>query len=282
MDLSQNLNLQLKQKLSLSREMLLSLELIQLPLIDLKERIDTEILENPALELKEKNNNEQNIEKIEESVSEEINYFDDSSNHSHSSTTTTNSTDDSDLNRRFLEGAISTIETLSDHLLRQLNMLSLKEEHKKIGASIISLIDEDGFFKHDIEKIFDKKDVKVVKELLDIIQLFDPPGIATSGIQEALLFQIESMKEDEINNNAYIILKDHFELMAARKDKEIAKKMKISLDEVINALNFISKLNPYPGREFSSNQIKSVENEFKKYFDLYLFGLITMPSYFIL
>ena len=54
MNLSQNLNVQLSQKLVLSHEMLQSLELIQLPVLELKEKIEQEVMENPALEIIEK------------------------------------------------------------------------------------------------------------------------------------------------------------------------------------------------------------------------------------
>lgn len=258
MQISQNLNLQLKQKLSLSKEMLLSLELIQLPLLDLKERIEKEILENPALELKEKKKEyEQNIDNIEKAFSEDTNYFEDSSS-AYTSTGVAPNSKEIDLKRRYLEGALSYEKTLYDHLIWQLEVQNLSENQKKIGTAIISQIDANGFLKDKLEAIFEGNDLKNAYDVLEVIQLFDPPGIATSGVQEALLFQIESMHENEINKHAYEILKNHFNLMISRKDNEIAKKMKIKIEEVKEALEFISHLNPYPGREYSSDKIKYI------------------------
>lgn len=258
MEISHNLNLQLKQKLSLSREMLLSLELIQLPLVDLRNRIEKEILENPALELKEKKRDaEQNIDNIEESFSGGTHLFEDSSS-ADISTGVSPGSSDIDLKRSFLEGAITTEETLYEHLMSQLSCQNLTEDQKKIGQSIISLIDDEGFFKDTIEDVFEEAEQGVAQEVLEVIQLFDPPGIATPGIREALLFQIESMKEEEININAYKIVQDHFDLMAARKDRDIAKKLKISVNDVLKAFEFLSKLNPFPGREFATKQIKYI------------------------
>jgi len=258
LQISQNLNLQLKQKLSLSKEMLLSLELIQLPLLDLKERIEKEILENPALELKEKKKEyEQNIDNIEKAFSEDTNYFEDSSS-AYTSTGVAPNSKEIDLKRRYLEGALSYEKTLYDHLIWQLEVQNLSENQKKIGTAIISQIDANGFLKDKLEAIFEGNDLKNAYDVLEVIQLFDPPGIATSGVQEALLFQIESMHENEINKHAYEILKNHFNLMISRKDNEIAKKMKIKIEEVKEALEFISHLNPYPGREYSSDKIKYI------------------------
>lgn len=258
MKLSNELSLQLKQKLSLSREMLLSLELIQLPLIDLKERIENEILENPALEINEKTkDDDQNIEKIEDAFSEDSNLFEDSSS-ANINTGMSPHSSNIDLKRQFLEGVISYKETLYDHLIWQLEVQNLTDKQKEIGITIISLIDEDGFLKENLEEVFLKEELSIARDILEIIQLFDPPGIASSGVEEALLFQIESMKEEEINKNSYDILKNYFNLMIARKDNEIAKKMKISIQKVKEAFEFLGHLNPYPGRIFSTKETKYI------------------------
>ena len=260
MKLSQGLELQLRQKLSLSQEMLLSLELIQLPLLELKERIEQEILENPALELNEKKReDDQNYERIEEAFNDDSdnNFFQDSSSADlgigYSPTSST-----IDTKREYLEKVITHKEKLSDHLAWQMQVQNLTERQKEIGLVIISLVDEDGFFKENMEDIFSGDDLRVANELLEIIQMFDPPGVATSGVQEALLFQIESLKNEDMNEDAYIILKDHFDLMVVRKDNEIAKKMKITPEKLNEAFDFISHFNPYPGRNFGENQARYI------------------------
>jgi len=260
MKLTQGLNLQLKQKLALSQEMLLSLELIQLPLMELKERIEKEILENPALELSEKKKTEeQDYDKIEkEFLKEENSSFLDSSSADINTGVSPTSTG-LELKKDYLENVVSYKESLADHLIWQLQVQNLNDEEKRIGMDIISQIDSDGFFKTNLDEVFIKEnEVAIAKDVLEIIQLFDPPGIASKNIQEALLFQLESMKKEEINQTAYLILKEHFELMVARKDNEIAKRMKISPGEVAKAFEFISGLNPYPGRIYSLSATKYV------------------------
>jgi RNA polymerase sigma-54 factor len=260
LNLSQGLQTQLAQKLTLSREMLQSLELIQMPLLELRERIDKEILENPALEIDEKKNEqkseEENFEIIENSFSEEANYFEDSSS-AEISTGVSPSTSSADLKRQFLEGAISHKETLTDHLMWQLNLSHLDEKKKAIGETIISLIDPDGFFKEKVEEVF-PGDIEEAKDVLETIQLFDPPGIAAEGIKESLLFQLESFSEDKINRNSYKIVKDHFDLMIARKDNIIAKILKITPEEVKEAFIFLGQFDPYPGRRYFSEESKYI------------------------
>jgi len=232
--------------------------MIQLPLLELRERIDTELLENPALEMKEnKEADEGDIETIENSFSEKEDYFSDSS----SADINIGLSPDSnkmDQHRQFLEGAIARESTLIDHLNFQLECQNLTDKQKEIGRMIISLIDQDGFFNANIDEVFKEEDREIAREILDIIQIFDPPGIASKNIQEALLYQIESKKSDEINENAYNIMKEYFDLMIARKDNEIIKKLKITREELKEAYNFLSTLNPYPGREFSSKDTKYI------------------------
>jgi RNA polymerase sigma-54 factor len=240
--------------------MLQAIELIQLPLLELKERIDKELIENPALEIDERkpemSSREQNIEIIDKKVSEEANFSDGfSSFDTNKGSSLTSSNIDS--KRQFLEGTLSLKETLNNQLIWQLNGLSLSEKEKLIGETIISLIDEDGFFKEDLESVFPDS-ISMAKDMLETIQLFDPPGIATKDVQEALLFQIESLPEDKIDKNAYNIVKKHFDLMISRKDNQIAKNLKITLDDVKKAFEFLSHFNPYPGRKYSSSEVRYI------------------------
>lgn len=260
MNISHNLSQQLTQKLTLSKEMLQALELIQLPLIDLRERIEKELLENPALELNEermdKKSEEQNIDNIENSFTEEANYFEDSSS-ADINTGVSPSSSGMDLKRQFLEGAITHKENLYDHLIWQLNMSDLSEEKKRIGETIISLIDENGFFKDNIEEIF-PQEPNLAKDVLETIQTFDPAGIATPNVKEALIFQLESLQKENLNKNAYNIVIHYFDLMVARKDHIIAKNLRITNEDVREAFDFLSQFDPYPGRKYSSEEPRYV------------------------
>ncbi len=255
MDLSQNLSHQLSQRLTLTKEMLVAIELMQLPLLDLKERIEKEILENPALEIEESKNeskNSENIESIENTFVEDPNYFEDSSSADIKSSGNSNSYD-SDSKRQFLEGAISYKENLYNHLMWQLNMSTLNEEKKRIGEIIISLIDQDGFFKQNLEEIFPYES-KIAKDVLESIQLFDPPGVGSFGVKEALLFQIESLPENKINKDGYNIIKYYFDLMVERKDSVIMKNLRINQSQLKDAYNFLTKFELYPGRKYSNEE----------------------------
>lgn len=257
MKISNELNLRLSQKLVLSQNLLLSLKLIQMPLMELREKIESELLENPALELKERTKKDKDIDDLEFSLVDQNSRFEDNYQQD-DYLSKSYASESSDLNRQFLEGAISVSPNLYEYLVSQLDCQNLTEKEKEIGKIIISQIDRDGFFKESLEDMFKGEDLDIARDVLEIIQLFDPPGIASKDMREALIFQIESMTRENINEVAYRIVLDHFDLLVDRKDREIMKILKINKDELKKAIEFIGQLNPFPGRELASDDIKYI------------------------
>ena len=256
MNLSQNLNVQLSQKLVLSQEMLQSLELIQLPVLELKEKIEQEVMENPALEIVEKEDSRKEFSQKEKDLDDEVfderdRYFCESNNNIYSSYRSSNS-DDDDSKRMFLEGAVSLKEGLHDKLRWQLRLSKMSDEQKEIGETIISYVDANGFFKEDLMAIFPDNTDEAL-EVLENIQMFDPPGIATADVREALLYQLESLPEDEVNETAYEIVRDYFHLVLERKDVQLAKAMGISIDEIKKAFVYLTQFELYPGRAYDNS-----------------------------
>mgnify|MGYP003515857755 FL=1 len=158
MNLSQNLNVQLSQKLVLSHEMLQSLEIIQLPVLELKEKIEQEVMENPALEIVEKDDSRKEYSQKERDMDDEVfderdRFFCEINNNTYSSYKN-NSDDEDDSKRMFLEGAVSLKEGLHDKLRWQLQLSKMTPEQKEIGETIISYVDANGFFKEDLMALF--------------------------------------------------------------------------------------------------------------------------------
>jgi RNA polymerase sigma-54 factor len=255
--LSQQLSTQLSQKLALSQEMLVSLELIQLPLVELRDRIQTEILENPALEINEKKlkNSERDIDKLENAFNEEPSYFEDSSS-AEIRVSRTGGTED--LKRKYLEGVVASSHTLQDHLIEQLDVHPLSDRQKEIARTLITLIDDNGFLTHSLEELYEGDEVGVAVDILELIQMLDPPGIAQRDMQGALLFQLESLPETRINSLALDMLRKHFDLLMKRKDKDLATKLRATPAEMEAVLEHLAQCNPFPGRVYSSAKTRYV------------------------
>ncbi len=237
MDRRQELSQNQIQKLSLSPAMLTSLELLSLPIIELRERIEREVLENPALELNELSKN-RTVKEYKKNLS--ISPALQSEQHNH-----------------FIENLPNSETNLQEYLLLQLSLRELPKRDYEIGEIIVTLIDDDGFFKEDLKNLF-PDEYKKANDVLELIQSFDPAGIAALSPREAILYQISISPIKDFNIDGYNIVKECYDLLLERDDAKIAKKLNISMARVKSGLAFLKKFNPFPGREYSQKQVKYI------------------------
>jgi RNA polymerase sigma-54 factor len=148
--------------------------------------------------------------------------------------------------------------SLKAHLLWQLQMASMTDAEKFIGVLIIGNIDEDGYLQTSIEEL--TKELQVpdaeVVQALKKIQEFEPVGIGARNLQECLLIQVDVKQLD--NPLLRPIIEHHLKNLENRNYAAIAKELKVSLAEVTQAVDIISRLEPKPGRSFSSLEIRYV------------------------
>ncbi|CDZ75699.1 RNA polymerase sigma-54 factor [Peptoniphilus sp. ING2-D1G] len=135
---------------------------------------------------------------------------------------------------------------LRDHLYEQVMMLDLQEEKFGILYFLIDNLDERGFLSLSAEEISKSTGVKpkIVTECIEILKNFDPKGIGSANMIEALLFQID---KDE---NLELIIKNHLKDIYEGKFNKIAKKLGISAEEVFEISQKLKKLNPIPALGF--------------------------------
>jgi len=251
----------LSQRLALSPQMKQSLRLLQLPLLELKTYLETQVEENPVLEHKAAE------KRLEESFSEEKIKKILSLSEKHTEGSDYNSPVDGldglQKRQRYRESIITKEPSLYDHLLRQLRMHRLTPRTSIIGEHIIADIDENGYLRSSTEELQaqlkghpalgEKKITKQeFEDVLALIQTFDPAGIAAKNLKECLLLQLKAANRG--HSLAYHIVSHHLVDIAKKKKSEIAKKLKKSLPEIEKALREIAGLEPKPGQAFSSHQ----------------------------
>ena len=238
------------QQLKMNPQLFQSIQLMALPIQELKFRIEEELQANPALEVVEDNSTVSIEESESGGQSEEYDYFEDSSDPGY----TQSGYDDeaSENKHRFMEGALSTPESLHDHLLWQLRLQPITEDEFRIGEILILNLDDNGFHQEPIESLFEASERPTVDKLIDIIRTFEPVGTCVSDYTESLLVQVQFAEDRP--QAAETIIRDYFELLERGKHEEIAKKLKISVEEVEEAREFIRGLTPFPGRLFSSDK----------------------------
>lgn len=253
-----------EQKMKLSPQMYQSIQLMALPVQELKLRIQEEVEKNPALEASELNNTI-SLDEIPRKNSDEYDYFENSSDPGSFSSS---AGDNSDSKRMFIEGALSRPESLQEHLLQQLRVQPVRDQVFRLGELLIQNLDDNGF---NIEKPsvlakgFSEKDLE---EALDLVRILDPQGTCTDDFRHSLAVQAK-MKPDMPEYTLEVIEK-YFELLEKGKNREISRRLRIQEEKVLEILDYIKQLNPFPGRQFSTEtstyvipdlMIKVIDNE---------------------
>ena len=277
--LSQRLQQKLLQKLS--PQQILLMKLLQIPTVGMEQRIKQEIEDNPALEV-DNETQEQNDN------TEEV--FEDDNETQEQDTTTDTELDDfkskddefdfndyineddvpsyklktnnytSDEDRReipFVSGI-----SFHENLQNQLSMRNLTDIETQIGTYIIGNIDDSGYLQRSVDAIVDdlaftqnidvNKDV--VTKVLSIIQEFDPSGVGATDLKDCLLIQLNHNLKTNPSDKLVLAIKiisRYFNDFTKKHYEKIMKRAEINEVQLKEAMDEILKLNPKPGNSLS-------------------------------
>jgi RNA polymerase sigma-54 factor len=234
-------------------QMYQSIKLMEMPLIDLREKIGEELERNPALEVLEDNST---VSLDSDEAPEEEEHFETSpdSGYIHSGYTSAAGAAASDEHHQFIEGALTRPETLQQHLLWQLQLEPVDAELRAIAAILIQNLDDDGFHKEPPETLF--KESTRLAEAMSLVQTLDPAGCCTANYHESLKVQASLLRDDVPSCMGDSL--DCLELLQKEKFTEAAKKMHCSKDDARICFGLIKKLSPFPGRLFSEGEVRFV------------------------
>jgi RNA polymerase sigma-54 factor len=160
------------------------------------------------------------------------------------------------------ENMWSTKVTLKDNLLSQLHLNDLNEKEMFIGEEIIWSIDDEGYFRDNLQDVItdlDKQKIgtgfedetfteEELLKVLEMIQTFEPVGIGSRNLEECLITQLKEHEVDEGFKELSIkILKNNFEEFRLKNYEKLMREYNITIDEINHIFTFISHLNPKPG-----------------------------------
>jgi len=244
-----------KQQLGvkMTPQMYQSIKLMEMPLVDLREKIGEELERNPALEVVE-DNSTVSLDDAE-APGEEVEYFEASSD---SGYTYSGGGGDaaSEQHHRFIEGALSRPETLQQHLLWQLQLEPVDAELRALAAVLIQNLDDDGFHREPPETVFKESAPPRLAEAVRLVQTLDPPGCCTANYHESLKVQTALLCPD--GPSCMEAALDHLELLEREKFAEASKKMNCNKDDARECFELIKKLSPFPGRLFTAAEVRFV------------------------
>jgi len=164
----------------------------------------------------------------------------------------------------FADNFVNKKSSLSEHLLWQLGLTHLSEDDKNLATKIIDFINDDGYLKLEENVIADELEVEIekIRDLIDVIQEFDPAGICAKDLRECLLNQIIMLRREFIDtyssidlssddiDNAERITDGYLDLLETRQYSDIRKGLDLNDLQIEKAIKIISGLEPKPGRQF--------------------------------
>jgi RNA polymerase sigma-54 factor len=238
-----------------------SLQFLQAPALELQSLVQQEIEINPVLEeateepkAESADNDEfdKELEQLRQKDEEWREYF------SQSNSPTAPYNPEAAERRQFLFDSQVEAPHLSDHLTRQLSLATSHPEMLRVGEEIIGNLDEAGFLKIPLVEVAQSAQVEydVAQNTLALIQTFDPVGVAARDLRECLLIQIDRLgKSEEIEAT---MVSQFLSELGRKKYQDIARALKVPLERVQAAAQFIATLQPRPGSSFSSDDKQNI------------------------
>jgi RNA polymerase sigma-54 factor len=152
-------------------------------------------------------------------------------------------------------------DNIQEHLIKQLDLISLSDQDRNIAEVIIDSIDDNGYLNASIDELLEnfphQTDIEQeeIEAVLHLIQSFDPAGVATRDLRENLLVQLNLLDSRTAWLNKAVILVDrHLHLLGNREFASLKRRMKLSEDDLINVIKLIQSLNPRPAGQISDQK----------------------------
>ncbi len=242
-----DLSLSTSQKLLLSQKMLQSTEILQMSSAELLDYVKEASVENPVMELEDKHDDNEKFDLLKR----KIDYIEASDEQNRTFYTQEKDDEDENDDWKFKQNPGQTLE---EYLSEQLEVLPLDKKSMSIGHYIIGCINGNGYLDVSAEEIAKslKTDISQIQRVLDIIKKFEPTGVGASNLKECLNMQLD--KIGCTNETTRAIINDYLELLGKNQIHIIAKKLKKTTEEVIDAACIIKNLNPKPGNSFDSGK----------------------------
>lgn len=273
------------QTQKLAPKMIQSMEILQLPVLALQERVEQEINENPMLEVEEDEapaeleseekedpnrptederelvvqddqSNTEDFERLANMDADMPQNFDDFR-------TSANRTQEAqDRQHDLMANALERPESLNDYLLHQLSEMDVDSKEEEIAERIISTLDarDGGYFKSSLRDLLppehSEEDLQIAEEALQLVQSLEPPGIAARNLSECLLNQLHP--DMDHYEELKVLIADHLEDLAENRLPQIEKKTGISIERIQQAKEEFHHLNPKPGAAFLATQVPIV------------------------
>ena len=255
--LKQGLQQKLLQKLSPLQ--IQTIKLLELPTLELEQRIKKELEENPVLD------EVSDGDDIDEGPGGSVSLSEYSSDDQIPSYKLYTNNQGKDIKPEY--NVFSVKESFHQSLVTQLGYSQMDQRSKNIAGFIIGSLDDDGYLRRDLESLADdisfrlgiEASVKDLEFILKKIQEFEPAGIGARDLQECLLIQIKTREKSPSQILAHSILQNHFNEFTKKHYQKIMSRLNISEEQLKEAIDEIIRLNPRPGGQIDDSYTEQAQ-----------------------
>lgn len=292
------------QRQILTPRMIQSMEILQLPLTALEERIDQELQANPVLEVRTRDpeKSRDRAEPADPMLSgrtegeralvidggdgaRDFDRLSKISDYLENEEFSTNGTfgknywenQDRDGKLDALANSAAPVGSLADHLLEQWAYVEAPANILRAGRILIDYIDGDGYLRTPFETIqHESKEPPRLEELdaaVKLVQTLEPAGVGARNLSECLLLQLNMMEEDEELSEGHdfdlerALVRDHLTDLQQNRYPQLSKKLGYTIEELKDAVKRLGRLQPHPGRVFERNEAPPITPDAEIYYD---------------
>src|SRR3954470_520959 len=290
MQLTQSTSMRMEQRQLLTPRMIQSMEILQLPLMALEERIEQELQANPVLEFTAGDSEADQIETRDDSKredrvederalvvkedtgqAEDFDRLERLSAYLENEEFSTNgsfrqvASYDGERDRKMdaMANTAARGDNLAEHLLGQWAFVETTPEVRKAGEAVINYIDADGYFRNEFEQV--QKESKTplkledLQEALSLLQTLEPAGIGARNLRECLQLQLDALRDDEERAEGHdfelerSLITDHLKDLEMNRYPQISKRLGRPIEELKDAVKRLARLHPSPGKLVGGN-----------------------------
>jgi len=290
----------------LTPRMIQSMEILQLPLAALEERIEQELQNNPVLEFREGESEPEPIPDGEtdqtkqefsederalvvkdgEGQAEDFDRLAKISEYLENEEFFTNGSNfrqaavyDGERDKKLdaMNNTAARGMTLAEHLLGQWAFVECSAGVRRAGEAIINYIDSEGYFRTDFETVIKESKAPLtaedLQEALHLVQSLDPAGVGARNLQECLLIQLEALHQDAEASEGHdfelerALITDHLKDLEMNRYPQISKRLGRPIDDLKIAVKRLSRLHPYPGKQVGGDDAPPITPDAIIYYD---------------
>jgi RNA polymerase sigma-54 factor len=298
------MSLGLRQDMRLTPRMIQSMEILQMPMMALEERIDQELQANPVLELKEVDPDDlpppggetdtQDYRDVErpmvvgegsdgsadfDRLARMGEYLENEEWNNERPATFRPSSYEGERDRKLdaMANAPDRAGTLQDHLLRQWSFVEAPDSVKEAGRVIIDAIDAEGYLRTELSQLQQESTKPVtlqdLEQALKLVQTLEPSGVGARNLQECLLLQLDAIEEDEEMAEGHdfdlerALVRNHLDDLKMNRYPQISRKLDTPIDEIKAAVRRLARLHPHPGKQIGADEAPGITPDAIIYYD---------------